>query len=58
MYRSPIQPRTTAAGRSPAYAAAGVPARVLLLARVGGGSGADGGLEGRAEVASVYGCRE
>ncbi|MFI8392846.1 HEAT repeat domain-containing protein [Streptomyces sp. NPDC085540] len=44
--------------RLAAYAAAGVPARVLLLARVGGGSGEDGGLEGLAEVAAVYGCRE
>ncbi|MFF5486461.1 HEAT repeat domain-containing protein [Streptomyces virginiae] len=44
--------------RLAAYAAAGVPARVLLLARVGEGSGADGGLEGLAEVAAVYGCRE
>lgn len=42
--------------RLAAYAAAGVPARVLLLARVGEGSGADGGLEGLAEVAAVYGC--
>lgn len=44
--------------RLAAYAAAGVPARVLLLARVGEGSGADGGLEGLAEVAAAYGCRE
>ncbi|MFH8621897.1 hypothetical protein ACH4A8_08280 [Streptomyces vietnamensis] len=43
--------------RLAAYAAAGVPARVLLLARVGGGGGADGGLEGLAEVAAAYGCR-
>ncbi|MET9540554.1 hypothetical protein ABZY16_24075 [Streptomyces sp. NPDC006553] len=44
--------------RLAAYAAAGLPARVLLLARLGEGGGADGGLEGLAEVASVYGCRE
>ncbi|MEV6250354.1 hypothetical protein AB0M38_29765 [Streptomyces sp. NPDC051742] len=41
-----------------AYAAAGVPARVLFLARVGEGGGADGGLEGLAEVAAAYGCRD
>ncbi|MFF7777513.1 hypothetical protein ACFZCG_24230 [Streptomyces tanashiensis] len=40
--------------RLAAYAAAGVPARVLLLARVG--DGGDGGLEGLAEVAAAYGC--
>ncbi|MEU6950514.1 hypothetical protein ABZ957_35685 [Streptomyces sp. NPDC046316] len=44
--------------RLAAYAAAGVPARVLLIARVGGGGGADGGLEGLAEVAAAYGCRD
>ncbi|MFF0476388.1 hypothetical protein [Streptomyces sp. NPDC004284] len=44
--------------RLAAYAAAGVPARVLLLARVGGGGGADGGLEGLAEVAAAYGCHQ
>ncbi|MFI8763518.1 HEAT repeat domain-containing protein [Streptomyces sp. NPDC053792] len=43
--------------RLAAYAAAGVPARVLLLARVGMGGGADGGLEGLAEVSAAYGCR-
>ncbi|MDX2564535.1 hypothetical protein PV371_33470 [Streptomyces sp. TX20-6-3] len=43
--------------RLAAYAAAGVPARVLLLARVGEGAGADGSLEGLAEVATAYGCR-
>ncbi|MEV7278796.1 hypothetical protein [Streptomyces sp. NPDC093111] len=43
--------------RLTAYAAAGVPARVLLLARVDEGPGADGGLEGLAEVAAAYGCR-
>ncbi|MGW5422151.1 HEAT repeat domain-containing protein [Streptomyces sp. NPDC003943] len=42
--------------RLAAYAAAGVPARVLLIARVGGGGGADGGLEGLAEVSAAYGC--
>ncbi|MEW9338431.1 HEAT repeat domain-containing protein [Streptomyces tanashiensis] len=42
--------------RLAAYAAAGVPARVLLLARVG--DGGDGGLEGLAEVAAAYGCRD
>ncbi|MFJ9944405.1 hypothetical protein [Streptomyces erythrochromogenes] len=42
--------------RLAAYAAAGMPARVLLLARVGEESGADGGLEGLAEVAAAYGC--
>ncbi|MFB7591972.1 hypothetical protein [Streptomyces sp. NPDC056169] len=40
------------------YAAAGVPARVLLLARAGEGGVADGGLEGLAEVAAAYGCRD
>ncbi|MEU6975498.1 hypothetical protein [Streptomyces sp. NPDC046371] len=44
--------------RLAAYAAAGVPARVLLIARVDGGMGADGGLEGLAEVAAAYGCRD
>ncbi|MEU8621580.1 hypothetical protein [Streptomyces sp. NPDC048623] len=44
--------------RLTAYAAAGVPARVLLLARVGGGSSADGGLEGLAEVTAAYGCAD
>ncbi|MEU6211823.1 hypothetical protein ABZ891_18180 [Streptomyces sp. NPDC047023] len=44
--------------RLAAYAAAGVPARVLLLARMGGGSGGDGGVEGLAEVAAAYGCQE
>ncbi|MFE7094298.1 HEAT repeat domain-containing protein [Streptomyces erythrochromogenes] len=44
--------------RLAAYEAAGVPARVLLLARVGGGGGADGGLEGLAEVAAAFGCRD
>ncbi|MEU7006455.1 hypothetical protein [Streptomyces sp. NPDC046332] len=44
--------------RLAAYAAAGMPARVLLIARVGGGGGADGGLEGLAEVAAAYGCRD
>lgn len=44
--------------RLAAYAAAGVPARVLLLARLGEGGGADGGLEGLAEVAAAYGCRD
>ncbi|MFJ5079587.1 hypothetical protein ACIP8Z_34040 [Streptomyces sp. NPDC088553] len=43
--------------RLAAYAAAGVPARVLLLARVGGGAGGDASLEGLAEVAAAYGCR-
>ncbi|WP_030317648.1 hypothetical protein [Streptomyces flavochromogenes] len=43
--------------RLAAYAAAGVPARVLLLARVGEVGGADGGLEGLAEVAAAYSCR-
>ncbi|MGW8600444.1 HEAT repeat domain-containing protein [Streptomyces sp. NPDC055893] len=43
--------------RLAAYAAAGVPARVLLLARVGE-RGAEGGLEGLAEVAAAYGCRD
>ncbi|MCZ0983321.1 hypothetical protein O1L60_41495 [Streptomyces diastatochromogenes] len=43
--------------RLAAYATACVPARVLLLARVGGDGGADGGLEGLAEVAAAYGCR-
>ncbi|MGW4161419.1 hypothetical protein [Streptomyces sp. NPDC004788] len=42
--------------RLAAYAAAGVPARVLLIARVGEGCGADGGLEGLAEVSAAYGC--
>ncbi|MER6999994.1 hypothetical protein [Streptomyces sp. NPDC000410] len=44
--------------RLAAYAAAGVPARVLLLARVGQDGGVDGGLEGLAEVAAAYGCRD
>ncbi|MEU6985701.1 hypothetical protein ABZ946_20075 [Streptomyces sp. NPDC046324] len=44
--------------RLAAYAAAGVPARVVLIARVGEGGGADGGLEGLAEVAAAYGCRD
>ncbi|MFF3842578.1 hypothetical protein [Streptomyces sp. NPDC001930] len=44
--------------RLTAYAAAGVPARVLLLARAGEGGGADGSLEGLAEVAAAYGCRD
>ncbi|MFE1547824.1 hypothetical protein [Streptomyces sp. NPDC058718] len=44
--------------RLAAYAAAGVPARVLLLARVGEGGGADGGLEGLEEVAAAYGRRD
>ena len=43
--------------RLAAYAAAGVPARLLLLASTGEG-GADGGLEGLAEVAAAYGCRD
>ncbi|MFE4617355.1 hypothetical protein ACFRJ7_14740 [Streptomyces sp. NPDC056747] len=43
--------------RLAAYAAAGVPARVLLLACVGEGGGADGGLEGLEEVAAAYGRR-
>ncbi|MFD4320766.1 hypothetical protein [Streptomyces sp. NPDC058548] len=43
--------------RLAAYAGAGVPARVLLLARVGDGGGADGSLEGLAEVAEAYACR-
>ncbi|MFD8975510.1 hypothetical protein [Streptomyces sp. NPDC059593] len=43
--------------RLAAYAAAGVHARVLLLARVGEGGGADGGLEGLEEVAAAYGRR-
>lgn len=43
--------------RLAAYAAAGVPARVLLIARVDGGCGEDGGLEGLAEVAEAYGHR-
>ncbi|MFI1658277.1 HEAT repeat domain-containing protein [Streptomyces sp. NPDC020472] len=41
--------------RLTAYAAAGVPARVLFLARAGEGGGTDGGLE---EVAAAYGCRD
>ncbi|MFB6839929.1 HEAT repeat domain-containing protein [Streptomyces sp. NPDC056361] len=44
--------------RLTAYAAAGIPARVLLLARVDGGCGADGGLEGLAELTTAYGCRD
>ncbi|MDV5143138.1 hypothetical protein R1T08_02110 [Streptomyces sp. SBC-4] len=44
--------------RLAAYAAAGVPARVLLLARMGEGGGADGGLEGLAEMAAAYGCQD
>ncbi|MFJ3516693.1 hypothetical protein [Streptomyces sp. NPDC090131] len=45
--------------RLSAYAAAGVPARVLLIARTGEGSGdADGGPEGLAELAAAYGCRD
>ncbi|MEX0172132.1 hypothetical protein [Streptomyces sp. LMG1-1-1.1] len=44
--------------RLTAYAEAGVPARVLLLARVDGGCGEDGGLEGLAEVTTAYGCRD
>ena len=40
------------------YAAAGVPARVLMFARVGEGGGADGGLEGLAEMAAAYSCRD
>ncbi|MEU3481068.1 hypothetical protein AB0E66_23215 [Streptomyces sp. NPDC033753] len=44
--------------RLAAYAAAGVPARVLLLACVGGGGGVDGGLEGLEEVAAAYGRRD
>ncbi|MGO4632841.1 HEAT repeat domain-containing protein [Streptomyces sp. 2RAF24] len=43
--------------RLAAYAAAGVPARVLLIARLDEGCGADGGREGLAEVAAAYGCR-
>ncbi|MFI0929958.1 HEAT repeat domain-containing protein [Streptomyces sp. NPDC021012] len=43
--------------RLAAYAAAGAPARVLLLARVDGGGGADGGLEGLAEVGAAYASR-
>ncbi|MFB6628405.1 hypothetical protein ACFCWY_00760 [Streptomyces sp. NPDC056362] len=41
--------------RLAAYAAAGVPARVLLLAREG--EGADSGTEGLAEVVAAYACR-
>ncbi|MFF9853373.1 HEAT repeat domain-containing protein [Streptomyces litmocidini] len=41
--------------RLTAYAAAGIPARVLFLARTGDGTG--GGLEGLEEVAAAYGCR-
>ncbi|WP_329274608.1 hypothetical protein [Streptomyces sp. NBC_00691] len=43
--------------RLAAYAAAGVPARVLLVARLGEGGGFDGSLEGLAEVTAAYGCR-
>ncbi|MFI9208801.1 hypothetical protein ACIGW7_11720 [Streptomyces sp. NPDC053253] len=32
--------------------------RALLLAGVGGGGGADGGLEGLEEVAAAYGRRD
>ncbi|MFJ6581121.1 hypothetical protein ACIQMY_34740 [Streptomyces sp. NPDC091368] len=41
--------------RLAAYAAAGVPARVLLLAREG--EGADSGTEGLAEMVAAYACR-
>ncbi|MFD8207088.1 hypothetical protein ACFV2S_11885 [Streptomyces sp. NPDC059695] len=44
--------------RLAAYAAAGVPARVLLLAREGEGGVTDGGVEGLAELAAAYGCRD
>ncbi|MFC9589871.1 hypothetical protein ACFTUC_08780 [Streptomyces sp. NPDC056944] len=44
--------------RLTAYAAAGVPARVLLLARAGEPGGADGGLAGLTEVAAAYGCQD
>ncbi|MFJ5831413.1 hypothetical protein [Streptomyces sp. NPDC093089] len=44
--------------RLTAYAAAGIPARVLLLARLDGGCGTDGGLEGLAELTTAYGCRD
>lgn len=44
--------------RLAAYATAGVPVRVILLARMGEGSAAASGLEGLAEVAAVYGCQD
>lgn len=44
--------------RLAAYAAAGVPARVLWIACLGEGPGPDGGLEGLAEVSAAYGIRE
>ncbi|MEU4081242.1 hypothetical protein DEJ45_00260 [Streptomyces venezuelae] len=43
--------------RLAAYATAGVPARVLLIARGGEGGVTDGGQEGLAEVAAAYGCQ-
>ncbi|MFI8828743.1 hypothetical protein [Streptomyces sp. NPDC053431] len=44
--------------RLTAYAKTAVPARVLLIARLGEGGDADRGLEGLAEVAAAYGCRD
>ncbi|MFF8835734.1 HEAT repeat domain-containing protein [Streptomyces sp. NPDC015130] len=44
--------------RLAAYATAGVPARVLLLAREGEGGATDGGLEGLAELAAAYGRQD
>lgn len=43
--------------RLAAYAAAGIPSRVLLIARVGEGGGADGSLEGLEELADAYSCK-
>ncbi|MET8508824.1 hypothetical protein ABZV60_29950 [Streptomyces sp. NPDC004787] len=44
--------------RLAAYATAGLPARVLWITRLGEGAGADGGLEGLAELSAAYAVRE
>ncbi|MFF8601362.1 hypothetical protein ACF065_22950 [Streptomyces sp. NPDC015232] len=44
--------------RLTAYATAGLPARVLWIAPVGEAPGADGGLEGLAELSAAYAVRE
>ncbi|MFD0366529.1 hypothetical protein [Streptomyces sp. NPDC127114] len=44
--------------RLAAYAAGGVPARVVLIARAGEGGIADGDREGLAELAAAYGCED